>query len=94
MQKKTQKTKTKQKKQLHYVLPYLDLCFISTKLAILLKQHFQNHVSYQTKHFQTAPTFQLPFSSAPNPPSLSATPVYDSSGGLLDIESQATERVG
>ena len=35
----------------------------------------------------------MPSSTAPNPPTLTATPLYDSSGGLLEIESQATEGV-
>ena len=36
---------------------------------------------------------QLLFFAVPNPPTLTATPLYDSSGGLLEIESQATEGV-
>lgn len=32
--------------------------------------------------------------AAPDPPSLTVTPLYDSSEGLLEIESQATEGVG
>ena len=31
--------------------------------------------------------------AAPNPPLLTATPLYDSSGGLLEIESQARVEV-
>ena len=33
------------------------------------------------------------FSAAPNPPIVTVTPLYDC-GGLLEIESQATEGVG
>ena len=33
-------------------------------------------------------------SVVPNPPTLTATPMYDSSGGLLEIDSQAIEGVG
>ena len=36
----------------------------------------------------------LPSSLVPNPPTLTATPLYDSSGDLLEIESQANEGVG
>lgn len=36
----------------------------------------------------------LNFLAAPNPPTLVVTPVYDSSGSLLEIKSQASEGVG
>ena len=32
-------------------------------------------------------------SVVPNPPTLTVIPMYDSSGGLLEIDSQATEEV-
>ena len=38
--------------------------------------------------------FKLPSSTVPNPPTLTATPLYDSFGVLLEIESQAREGVG
>ena len=49
--------------------------------------------------YQTVSTFDfhnlshLAFSAAPNPPMLTVIPLYSASGGLLEIESQATERV-
>ena len=48
---------------------------------------------------QTVSTFDfhnlshLAFSAAPNPPTLTVIPLYSASGGLLEIESQATEGV-
>ena len=49
--------------------------------------------------YQTVSTFDfhylshLAFSAAPNPPTLTVIPLYSASGGLLEIDSQATAGV-
>ena len=41
----------------------------------------------------THSVYQLSSIAVPNPPTLTTTPLYNSSGGLLEIESHATEGV-
>ena len=54
---------------------------------------------HQAEHFDNMHNILTPdnncflLHAVPNPPTLTAVPVYDSSGDLLEIESQAREGV-
>ena len=70
--------------------PYLSLCHI-VRLTHKVERGSKINAS---QWFVVYENFVFFCSIVPNPPTLTVTPMYDSSGGLLEIDSQAIEGVG
>ena len=67
---------------------------LHTKLQELKGKLVYNHLFWPPSDpFGWNSIASIIFSAAPNPPIVTVTPLYDC-GGLLEIESQATEGVG